>query len=140
MAEKKDGWSRFRERDEQRVEEERSRLHEEMKRIDPKAEISEKTTTDQVLIELIGKCEVMLEQITNLYGMWINGFERTPPITQRSHLDDLILKIQAAPKPTPNLRFRVSEFQTKVHTYKDKWDRILKDVEAGRISVKRKSV
>lgn len=140
MAEKKDGWSRFRERDEKRVEEEQKILHEEMRKIDPDAKIGKGTTSDQVLIELIGKCEILLEQITNLYGMWIQGFERTPPITQRSHLEDLVLKIRSASQPSANLRFRVAEFQTKFSTYKDKWERILKDVESGKITVKRKSV
>ncbi|MBS1962628.1 MAG: hypothetical protein JST04_10455 [Bdellovibrionales bacterium] len=140
MAKEKDGWARFRERENERVEEERSRLQEEMRKIDPKVKLGETTTTDQVLIELLTKCEVMMEQITNLYGMWIQGLERTPPTVQRKHLEDLILKIQAAPKPTANLRFRVNEFHTKYNTYKDKWDRLLKDVEAGKVVVKRKSV
>lgn len=140
MAEKKDGWSRFREREEKRVEEERKNLHEQMRKIDPEAKIGEKTTADKILIDLIGKCEVLMEQITNLYGMWIQGFERTPPITQRSHLDDLVLKIRSSAQPSANLRFRIAEFNTKYSTYKDKWDRILKDVESGKITVKRKSI
>jgi len=115
-------------------------LHEEMRKIDPNAKVGNGTTTDQVLIELLTKCDMMMEQITNLYGMWIQGMERMPPKTQRSHLEDLILKVQAAPKPTANLRFRVAEFNNKYSTYKDKWERILKDVESGKINVKRKSV
>lgn len=134
----KDGWSRLREREEARIEEEKKKLHEQMKSIDPSAEIGSATTTDQILIELLSKCEGMMEQITNLYNMWVQGMERTPPVTQRKHLEDLILKIQAAPKPTTNLRFRVGQFHTKYGTYKDKWDRILKDVESGKLIVKRK--
>ncbi len=134
----KDAWSRFREKDEQRVEEERKTLHEEMKKIDPSAKIGAGDTTDKILIELLTKCEVMMEQITNLYHMWIQGMERTPPVMQRRHLDDLILKIQTAPKPTTNLRFRVAEFHTRHGTFKDKWDRILKDVESGKIVPKRR--
>jgi hypothetical protein len=139
MAKENDPWARFRKKDEERVEEERKTLQTEMRKIDPNAEMSA-TTTDKVLIELLTKCEVMMEQITNLYGMWIQGMERMPPKVQRSHLEDLILKIQAAPKPTANLRFRVAEFHTKYSTFRDKWERILKDVESGKITVKRKSV
>ncbi|GEM_PF-1065001 len=140
MAKDKNAWARFREKDEQRVQEEQKVLHEEMRKIDPNAKVGNGTTTDQVLIELLTKCDMMMEQITNLYGMWIQGMERMPPKTQRSHLEDLILKVQAAPKPTANLRFRVAEFNNKYSTYKDKWERILKDVESGKINVKRKSV
>jgi hypothetical protein len=134
----KDAWSRFREKDEARVEEEKKKMHEEMKKIDPTAEIGASTTTDQILIELLTKCEGMMEQITNLYNMWVQGMERTPPTTQRKHLDNMILKIQAAPKPTTNLKFRVSQFHTKFSTYKDKWDRLLKDVESGKLVVRRR--
>jgi hypothetical protein len=134
----KDAWARFREKDEKRVEEERKTLHEEMKKIDPSAKLGAGDTTDKMLIELLTKCEVMMEQITNLYGMWIQGIERTPPINQRRHLEDLILKVQAAPKPSTNLRFRVGEFNTKLNTFRDKWDRILKDVETGKIVPKRR--
>lgn len=140
MAKEKDAWARFREKEERRVEEERERLQDEMRKIDPKARLDQGATTDSVLVDLLTKCETMMEQITNLYGMWIQGLERTPPNVQRRHLDDLILKLQAAPKPTANLRFRVGEFQTKHSTYKDKWDRIVRDVESGKIVVKRKSV
>jgi hypothetical protein len=140
MAKERDPWARFRERDEKRVEEEKKTLHEGMRKIDPNAKIGESTTTDQILIDLLSKCEVMMEQITNLYGMWIQGMERMPPNERRRHLEDMLLKIQAAPKPSANLRFRVSEFLNKYSTYKDKWDRILKDVESGKIVVKRKSV
>jgi hypothetical protein len=140
MAKEKDAWARFREKDNKRVDEERKALHEEMRKIDPNAKLGHNSTADTVLVEMLQKCEVMMEQITNLYGMWIQGMERAPPIERRRHLDDLILKIQAAPKPTANLRFRVSEFHTKYSTYKDKWDRLLKDIEAGKITVKRKSV
>jgi hypothetical protein len=134
----KDAWSRFREKGEQRDEDERKSLHEEMKKIDPEAKIGASTTSDKILIELVTKCEVIMEQITNLYGMWIQGMERTPPIVQRRHLDDLILKIHAAPKPTTNLKFRIAEFHTRHGTFKDKWDRILKDVESGKIVPKRR--
>jgi hypothetical protein len=140
MAKEKDAWARFREKEENRAEVERKDLQEEMRKIDPNAKLGSATTTDQVLIELLTKCETMMEQITNLYSMWIQGLERVPPKVQRSHLEDLILKIQAAPKPTSNLRFRTAEFHNKYSTYKDKWERILKDIESGKIVVKRKSV
>ncbi len=134
----KDAWSRFREKEEARIEEEKKDLKEQMRSIDPNADLDKATTTDQILIELLNKCEIMMEQITNLYNMWVQGMERTPPVTQRKHLEDLILKIQAAPKPTTNLRFRVGQFHTRYGTYKDKWDRLLKDVEAGKLVVKRR--
>jgi hypothetical protein len=134
----KDAWSRFREKEEARVEEERKSVQEQMRKIDPSANIDEGATVDKLLIELLGKCEIMMEQISNLYNMWLNGMERTPPTVQRKHLEDLLLKIQAAPKPTANLKFRVSQFHTKYGTYKDKWDRLLKDVESGARVVKRR--
>lgn len=134
----KDGWSRFRQKEEARIEEEKKQLHEQMKSLDPSAEIGNATTTDQILIELLSKCEIMMEQITNLYHMWVQGLERTPPISQRKHLEDLVMKIQTAPRPSTNLKFRVGQFQTRYNIYKDKWDRILKEVETGKLVVKRR--
>jgi hypothetical protein len=136
MAE--DAWSRFRKRDEQRAEEERQRLRESMKQINPDAEISEGDTPDRMLVDLLAKCDGMMEQITNLYNMWIQGIEKLPPSTHRRHLEDLIIKIQASPKNTANMKFRISQFLARYGTFKDKWERIAKDVESGKIVVKRR--
>lgn len=136
MAE--DAWSRFRKRDEQRAEEERKALQSTMKELNPEAKISDGDTPEKVMIELLTKCEAMMEQISNLYNMWLQGLEKMPPTTHRRHLDDLILKIQAAPKNTANLKFRVTQFLTRYSTFKDKWERISKDVEAGKLVVKRR--
>lgn len=135
----KDAWSRFREKEEQRDEDNRKRMQEDMKKIDPEARVVEGATADKMMIELLTKCEIMMEQISSLYQMWIQGMERTPPINQRKHLEDLLLKIQTAPRPTANLKFRVSQFQTKYSMFKDKWDRLARDVETGKVVVKRRS-
>jgi polyhydroxyalkanoate synthesis regulator protein len=134
----KDAWSRFREKEEERLEEEKKKLQEQMKSINPDADLGKATSADQILVELLNRCEVMMDQITNLYQMWVQGLERTPPISQRKNLEDLVLKIQAVPRPSTNLKFRVTQFQTKYSTFKDKWDRLLKDVESGKITPKRR--
>ncbi len=134
----KDGWSKFREKEERRDEEERQKIQAEMRKLNPSADFVEGATADKLMIELISKCETLMDQISNLYQMWIQGMERTPPVTQRKHLEDLVLKIQSASKPTANLRFRVAQFQTRYATFRDKWERIARDVETGKIVVRRR--
>ena len=136
MAKSKDAWSRFRERDEERSQENKEKGPD-IGLKGPKGVASQ--SSDDAVLDMIAKAEVMIEQVQNLYHMYISGLERLPPVTQRKLLEDLLQKIQSAPKPTASLNFRVSAFTAKLQTYREKWDKLMKDVESGKVSIKRKA-
>jgi hypothetical protein len=137
MAKSKDAWSRFRERDEQRDEEIKNQIENDLGGVKP-GRAPGASSGEAPVLDLIAKAEVMLEQIQNLYHMYISGLERLPPVTQRKLLEDIATKILAAPKPTAALSFRANSFTTKIQTYRDKWDKLMRDVESGKISITRK--
>jgi len=137
MAKQKDAWSRFRERDEQRDEQIKIESDSVLSEAKP-GRAAGAASGEAPVLDLIAKAEVMLEQIQNLYHMYISGLERLPPVTQRKLLEDLAHKILAAPKPTASLSFRANSFTTKIQTYRDKWDKLMRDVESGKIAITRK--
>ena len=148
MAREKSGWDRFRDREKEREEEERSKLKKETESVrlpgaapssqSPKSG-NQQQGTDYILVELIQKAESLMEQIQGLYNMYVAGMERTPPVTHRKHLEDIAFKIQNAAKTSAGLKFRAQQFHAKYQTYKDKWDRLMKDIESGKVIIKRKS-
>lgn len=136
MAKSKDAWSRFRERDEEREQEQKEQLNIES---GGKPNRSENAASGEgTILDLISKAEIMIDQVQNLYHMYTSGLERLPPITQRKLLDDLATKILAAPKLSASASFRANSFTTKMQTYRDKWDKIMRDVESGKIVIQRK--
>lgn len=143
------GWDRFREREKERAQEE----HDEMNRPLPGGKTpvpglgnpknkDEVTHADgmvnAVVLTIIEKASVMIEQIQNLYTMYVAGMEKTPPVTHRKQLDDLVVRITQAGKPTAAIKFQVQQFLTKYSTYVDKWDRLHKDIEAGRVVLRKR--
>lgn len=145
------GWSRFREREKERAEEE----HEELNRPlpgskpgtlptpgAPKTLASDLTNTSNMInssvLATIEKGETLIEQIQNLYTMYVAGMERTPPIVLRKQLDDISVRISQAAKPTAAIKFQVTQFMVKYSTYVDKWDRLQKDIESGRVIIRKR--
>jgi hypothetical protein len=53
-------------------------------------------------------------------------------------LDDLSVRISQAAKPTAAIKFQVTQFMVKYSTYIDKWDRLQKDIESGRVIVRKR--
>lgn len=136
MPKAKDAWSRFRERDQEREEENKGTSEIEIGAKPARAD--GQASGEGPVLDLISKAEVLVEQVQNLYHMYVSGLERLPPITQRKLLEDISAKILAAPKPTASLSFRAGSFSTKLQTYRDKWDRLMRDVESGKIAIQRK--
>jgi hypothetical protein len=81
------------------------------------------------LSELLDRAEPLIEQVNNLYNQYNAGAERRPPIERRQHLDQLIETINVMSKPTPALRFRSQSVLTRYITTKERWERVLKEVE-----------
>lgn len=143
MAREKNAWERMREKEKLREEEERGSLTKDtyMRMPNGAPAIGGKlgASGEPLIVELINRAEIMMEQIQNLYNMYIAGLERIPPTVQRRQLDDVILKITTAAKPTAALLFRVNQFNAKVSLYREKWDKLLRDVEAGKVVIRRKT-
>ena len=149
MAGKKDAWSRFREKENERDDSLREEMHKALgeREDDPGQTIKDgqKTTREMrdrsaeqnPLIRLIQRADLMLEQVQHLFGMYVAGVEKFPPLSQQKQLDDIIQKITSAPKNNQTILFRANQFNTKYMTYKDRWDRLLKDIESGKVVIRK---
>lgn len=82
---------------------------------------------------LLDQTELLIEQVSNLYGQYFAGLERLPPVEKRRLLERQVATIQASGTSIPALKFRVSSVLAKFQTQKDRWDRTMKDLEAGKI-------
>ena len=139
MAKEKDAWTRFREKEQEREREEALKARDSVAPnrsggslfSDSTSEIAAPNAT--ALGHLVHRGENLLEQIQSLYNMYVAGQERTLPVAQRKQLEDLAAQIGIAAKPSVADRFRASQFNSKMTAYKDKWDRLAKDLEAGRV-------
>jgi hypothetical protein len=86
----------------------------------------------QKLIELMDRSGPMMEQLNNLYAMYLSGVERRPPIERRQVLDALMQQISGLPRPTPALQFRVQTVLASYTAHKDRWDKLMRERENGR--------
>lgn len=145
---KKDAWSRFRDREEQRDENLKKEVEkvlgenpEESKNkiVDGKKAAREapQKPNENPVIRMITRADMMVEQVQHLFNMYIAGIEMTPPHTQRKQLQDLYQKIVIAPKNSTNILFRANQFVTKYNMYHDRWERLMKDIEIGKVIVRR---
>jgi hypothetical protein len=82
---------------------------------------------------LLRTAEPLIEQVNTLYRQFIGGAESLPPNERRKQLEKIMESLQQIPKPTATSKFRVASLNTRYLTYKDRWDRLMKDLEAGRI-------
>ena len=79
------------------------------------------------------QAEPLIEQVNSLYNQYLAGVERAPPIERRKLLEQLMAAILATPKPTQSYQFRANGTNSKYLTYRDRWDRMMKDLESGKI-------
>ena len=82
--------------------------------------------------DLVERAGPMIDQLNNLYNMFFAGAERLPPIERRKQLDQIINTLTLMPKPTSNQRFRFATVQNQYITFRDKWDKQMRDLEAGK--------
>lgn len=85
------------------------------------------------LIELLTRAEPMIEQVNNLYNQYLAGIEARPPLERRKQLEQVMTTLQLMNKPTPAYQFRYSSLNMSYSSHRDRWDRLAKDLEAGRI-------
>jgi len=84
--------------------------------------------------ELIARAEPLIEQVNNLYAQFVSGAEKLPPHERRKQLDQLLSQLQLIQKPNATYNFKVSTLHARYVTMRDRWDRMMKDVESGKIS------
>jgi hypothetical protein len=85
------------------------------------------------LDELFSNIPVILEQLQNLYNQYIAGVEKKPPLERRKVLENLIAQMVALPKTTPAQQFRYNSVYSSYQSHKERWDRMIKDLESGKI-------
>jgi len=126
---------RRREREKERdEEEERERQLKKKGEIAPSLDNSESHVEfSEKLDDLTHRADTMIEQLNNLYHMFAVGIEKMAPITRRKQLDEIMVAIQMAPKMTPSSLFKTNNIQSRYHTHKERWDKLLKDLESGKV-------
>ncbi len=88
---------------------------------------------DQKLLQLLDQATPMIEQLNNLYNQFFAGTERVPPIERRKQLDQTMATIMMTPKITAPLQFRAQTLNSSYISARDRWDRMLKDLESGKL-------
>lgn len=84
------------------------------------------------LLELMQRAEPLIEQVHSLYNQYLAGIETRPPVERRKQLDQVMLTLQLMTKPTPAYQFRYATINASYHTHRDRWDRLMKDLESGK--------
>lgn len=85
------------------------------------------------LAELMARAEPMIEQLNNLYNMYVAGVEKRPPLEKRSQLDALVTQLNNVHKATSAQQFRWQTFYNHYQTNRDRWTKLMKDLEDGKI-------
>ena len=73
----------------------------------------------------------LIDQINQNYRAYVQGVEDFLPRVKRGQLDELMKVMTNLPKSTPQSRFRYVNLQQKFIAFRDKWDRLVKDLESG---------
>ena len=128
MAKAKSAWEKFADRDAERDKEKES-----TGKAGPDRAGAPKSQSDSKLDELIGRADPMIEQVQNLYAQYMAGALKIPPIENRKQLQTLMDRIASESKPTLALQYRAQGIHAKFNTYRDRWDKLLKNLEDGKI-------
>ena len=83
--------------------------------------------------DLLQRADPMIEQLNNLYHMYAVGVESLPPIERRRNLDTVMLSLQMMPKLTPSSLFKYNSILSRYQSYKERWDKLIKDIESGKV-------
>ena len=89
---------------------------------------SDSTQIDQKLHET----QVLLEQTHHLYQHFFNGIEKRAPIEKLKVLELKVNELQRISATSPTSRFKISQFAMHYRTFRDLWERKLRDRERGR--------
>ena len=137
MARDDEDWKRKREREDER---EREAAEEALKKrisgkgsAQPTLSKADPLQSSSVSLDaILEKAQTMIDQIDHLYGMYFSGVEKLPPNQVRSVLDQIMVSLQNQQKSTPSQKFKYSSLVSRFQSYRDRWDKKLKDLEKGR--------
>src|SRR4051794_35818707 len=122
-----DPWQRQRQREEEEEEEKARDIAKGKVSADPTPKlVGGKMTVDATaerLEQWVSQAETMIEQLNNLYQMFIVGVERMPPKEKRKQLDALMNTLMIAHKPTQTWQFKFNNLNSRYVTYRDRWDK-----------------
>jgi hypothetical protein len=129
MADRKDDWRWKREQ-----EDEREREEETLALKKPSGQgLPTSGIGSEKLDEMLTRADTLIDQLNNLYNMFISGVEKLPPVERRKQLDQTILSIQMTNKPTASLSFKSNGVLSKYSTHAERWDKLIRDLENGKI-------
>ncbi|MCM2279972.1 MAG: hypothetical protein NDJ89_18015 [Oligoflexia bacterium] len=83
--------------------------------------------------ELMNRAEPMILSVNSSFNMYAAGVEIRPPTERFNQLEQMMLTLTMMAKPTPAYRFRFQNLQSTYNTYKRKWEKLLQDIESGKI-------
>lgn len=128
MGREEESWKRRRSREDEADQEEKKHSPVKKRENEKSSEL-----TSEKLDDLIQRAEPMIDQLNNLYNMFAVGVERLAPMERRKQLDQIMLAIQMTSKSTPASLFKYRAIQSRYFSHKEKWEKILKDMENGKI-------
>lgn len=126
-----DDWKRRREKEDE--EEELARQESLNRDSKNKNERPVSAAPTEKLDELIQRSDVLIEQLNNLYNMYVVGVEKSPPTERRKQLDQMMLSIQMSSKPTAAILFKCSGSLSRYNTHRERWEKMIRDLESGKI-------
>jgi len=130
-----DAWKRFRDREDEENEKEDTSLAAKRGATGKAdlAHVAKGASSNEKLQQLIDQATPLIEQLNNLYNQFFAGAERTPPIERRKQLDQTMASIMLSSKPTPQIQFRCQTLNQAYISARDRWDRMMKDWESGKL-------
>lgn len=87
----------------------------------------------QKLDELLKRAEPLIMQVNASYNQYAAGVEIRPPTERVSQLEQMMNQLMLMAKPTPAYRFRFQHVQGTYNSYKKRWDKLLQDIDSGKI-------
>lgn len=124
---------RQREREDEREQEERiARIQAGVEAPTSKGREAEDASETYSATMLMAQAEPLIEHLNSLYNQLVAGVEKRPPLEKRQQLDAYMTRLNTAVKNSPSLNFKYSNLVSKYQTYRDRWDRMLKDLESGK--------
>jgi hypothetical protein len=87
--------------------------------------------------ELLKKSEVLIEQINTLLNQYLQGAQKTPPTELRIQLESILTKLSKEKTNKVSFKFKYQTIHARYLTYRERWDKITRDLESGKIQIKK---
>jgi len=115
-------------------EDERDREEELAKRVSGKIGVRAPTslTSDEVE-KMMGQARALIDQVSALYNQYLGGIEKLPPIEKRKQLEQLMTTLSVSRGGPASLQFKLSGLTASYATFRDHWDKQMRNLEAGKI-------